>query len=67
MLHPVVVQKLKSIVGEENVLSRPVDLAVYEYDASLCRGKPAAVVQEFLEGELCLLANTCTLEAESGH
>jgi glycolate oxidase subunit GlcD len=38
------VPKLQEIVGNENVLWKEVDLAVYEYDASLYRGKPKAVV-----------------------
>jgi len=35
---------LKDIVGEENVLSSEMDLALYGYDASLERGKPDVVV-----------------------
>jgi glycolate oxidase len=35
---------LQRIVGRENVLSTPVDLQTYEYDASLDRAMPRAVV-----------------------
>jgi glycolate oxidase subunit GlcD len=38
------IEKLQRIVGSEDVLWKDVDLAVYEYDASLYRGKPRAVV-----------------------
>ncbi len=36
-------EALQRIVGSENVLWRDVDLAVYEYDAGLGRGKPGFV------------------------
>jgi glycolate oxidase len=35
---------LQKIVGGQNVLWNDVDLAVYEYDAGLGRGKPELVV-----------------------
>ena len=35
---------LQRIVGGQNVLWNDVDLAVYEYDAGLGRGKPELVV-----------------------
>ncbi|HWT77870.1 MAG TPA: FAD-binding protein, partial [Candidatus Methylomirabilis sp.] len=35
---------LQRIVGSQNVLWKDVDLAVYEYDAGLGRGKPEFVV-----------------------
>ncbi len=37
-------RELKVIVGNENVLDHPVDLATYEYDACLARQDPLAVV-----------------------
>ncbi len=37
-------EALQRIVGSQNVLWKDVDLAVYEYDAGLGRGKPAFVV-----------------------
>jgi len=39
-----VIQNLKAIVGPEHVLTSPEDLFLYEYDASLDRGRPHAVV-----------------------
>lgn len=41
---PTVVRKLQELAGESNVLWKPAHLAVYEYDASLCRATPRAVV-----------------------
>jgi glycolate oxidase len=37
-------RKLQSLVGKENVRWKDLDLAVYEYDAGLGRGKPGFVV-----------------------
>ena len=37
-------KRLSQIVGREGILSTFADLKVYEYDASLERGRPAAVV-----------------------
>jgi glycolate oxidase len=37
-------RELQKIVGSQNVLWKDVDLAVYEYDAGLGRGKPRFVV-----------------------
>ncbi len=37
-------KRLSQIVGREGILSTCADLKVYEYDASLERGRPAAVV-----------------------
>jgi glycolate oxidase len=37
-------EALQGIVGRENVLWKKVDLALYEYDAGLGRGKPGLVV-----------------------
>src|SRR5512135_1878200 len=39
-----VLKELKKILGNQSVLWKPVDLAVYEYDAGLGRGKPSFVV-----------------------
>lgn len=39
-----VLEKLREIVGPANVLTSPEDLYLYEYDASLDRGRPHAVV-----------------------
>lgn len=39
-----VLKELKKILGNQGVLWKPVDLAVYEYDAGLGRGKPSFVV-----------------------
>jgi glycolate oxidase subunit GlcD len=39
-----ILNRLQEIVGLENVLWKEVDLAVYEYDAGLGRGKPGWVV-----------------------
>ncbi len=38
------IRGLSSIVGEANVVSHPDDLLVFEYDGSIDRGMPAAVV-----------------------
>ena len=38
------VAQLRDIVGERNVVFHPEDLMVYEYDASIDRGLPEAVV-----------------------
>jgi glycolate oxidase subunit GlcD len=37
------IRKIESIVGKGNVLTDKASLSVYEYDASLCQGKPDAV------------------------
>jgi len=37
-------EQLRSIVGQENLFSHPEDLLVYEYDASVDRAMPEAVV-----------------------
>jgi glycolate oxidase len=39
-----VLKKISHIVGKEGLLCSPTDLLVYEYDASLEKGRPAAVV-----------------------
>nr|BBH88301.1 FAD-binding protein [Thermosporothrix sp. COM3] len=39
-----VVQELRGLLGARNVLSTPYDLTLYEYDASIERGKPDIVV-----------------------
>ena len=38
-----ILRRLQEIVGEKNVLWKEVDLAVYEYDAGLGRGRPGFV------------------------
>ena len=38
------VERLKEIVGPENVLSSAMDLALYSYDASLDKSQPDVVV-----------------------
>ena len=37
------IREMESIVGKGNVLTDRTSLSVYEYDASLCQGKPDAV------------------------
>ncbi len=44
MLSPDVVQALRRIAGDRNVLDAPEDLIVFEYDATIERGLPDAVV-----------------------
>lgn len=39
-----ILRELQQILGKTGVLWKPVDLAVYEYDAGLGRGKPGFVV-----------------------
>jgi glycolate oxidase len=39
-----ILRKLQSLVGKENVRWKDVDLAVYEYDAGLGKGKPGFVI-----------------------
>jgi hypothetical protein len=39
-----ILRRLQEIVGPKNVLWKEVDLAVYEYDAGLGRGRPGFVV-----------------------
>ncbi len=46
------VDELKAIVGEEYVYSHPEDLLVYEYDGSIDRGLPEAVVLPISTGEV---------------
>ena len=38
------IQQLKAVVGDDNVVSHPDDLLVFEYDGSIDRGLPEAVV-----------------------
>jgi glycolate oxidase len=38
------ISELRAIVGADNVLDRPEDLMLYEYDAGLSTGRPSAVV-----------------------
>ncbi len=44
MLNKYIIKKLNKIFGSENVLTKKEDLLFYEYDASLDRGKPEAIV-----------------------
>ena len=38
------IEQLRAIVGEEDVISHPEDLLVYEYDGSVDRSMPSAVI-----------------------
>jgi glycolate oxidase len=38
------VRELQKLVGQDAVLHRPEDLLLYEYDASVEKGRPDAVV-----------------------
>jgi len=44
MITAQLIEEFQNIVGEENVLSSPLELLVYEYDASIDRAKPDLVV-----------------------
>ena len=55
MATPHFVQQLKAIVGEGNVVSHPDDLLVFEYDGSIDRGMPEAVVFPISVGEVTRL------------
>jgi len=43
-MNSAIVPELQAIVGPRNVLSRPEDLALYEYDGSVDRARPEVVV-----------------------
>ena len=47
-----ILKRLQEIVGPANVLWKEVDLAVYEYDAGLGRGKPGWVIFARTAGEV---------------
>jgi glycolate oxidase subunit GlcD len=47
-----ILKRLQEIVGPANVLWKEVDLAVYEYDAGLGRGKPGWVIFAKAAGEV---------------
>ncbi len=47
------VRRLKDIVGDANVVFRPEDLLVFEYDGSVDRGMPGAVVFPGSTDEVC--------------
>ena len=44
MQHQEFIDRLKAIVGADYVISHPEDLLVYEYDGSVDRSMPRAVV-----------------------
>src|SRR5258707_13782373 len=46
-MNSAIVAELQVIVGPRNVLSRPEDLALYEYDGSVDRARPEVVVFPF--------------------
>src|SRR5882724_7714649 len=46
-MNSAIVAELQAIVGPRNVLSRPEDLALYEYDGSVDRARPEVVVFPF--------------------
>src|SRR5258708_10275133 len=46
-MNSAIVAELQAIVGQRNVLSRPEDLALYEYDGSVDRARPEVVVFPF--------------------
>ena len=56
------VQQLKAIVGEGNVVSHPDDLLVFEYDGSVDRGMPEAVVFPNSVEEVSRLMSVAYLE-----
>jgi glycolate oxidase len=43
-MNAAIISKLQSLLGERNVLHRPEDLALYEYDGSVDRARPELVV-----------------------
>ena len=47
------IRDLKKIVGSEAVLHHPDDLLVFEYDGSIDRGTPTAVVFPSSAQEVC--------------
>ncbi len=57
------IDRLKDIVGEEYVISHPEDLLVYEYDGSVDRARPRAVV---LPGSAAEVSQTLALAYREG-
>ena len=43
-MDPALIRELKSLLGPENVLSQKEDLLLYEFDGSVEKGRPEAVV-----------------------
>jgi len=44
MFNKALIKRLHKICGKDNVLYRPIDLLLYEYDASMERGRPDVIV-----------------------
>ncbi len=44
MANKKLIKRCQKICGKENVLHRPIDLLLYEYDASMERGRPDVIV-----------------------
>ena len=59
MLNKKVFKKLRKIFGAENVLSRFKDLVFYQYDASLDKGMPDAVVFPTKTSQIIELVHLC--------
>ena len=56
-----IIRQLRKVVGRENVLDRPEELMLYEYDAGVDRSRPGAVVlpnSTQQVSEIMLLANS---------
>ncbi|MGQ9625937.1 MAG: FAD-binding oxidoreductase [Anaerolineae bacterium] len=62
MLKENIIQELQTIVGEENVLTAPEELFLYEYDASLNRAQPEAVVLPGTAEEVAQVVKLCYRE-----
>lgn len=62
MLDTKILEELQALVGEENVLTSPEDLLLYEYDASLDMARPDAVVLPGTAQEIAALVRLCNRE-----
>jgi glycolate oxidase len=59
VISPSFVKDLRRAVGRQNVLTRPVDLALYAYDSSIARGRPEAVVFVHSTAEVSAVVRLC--------
>jgi glycolate oxidase len=62
MLDTKILEELQALVGEENVLTSPEDLLLYEYDASLDMARPDAVVLPGTAQEIAAMVKLCNRE-----
>src|SRR5215813_6278271 len=59
------IPKLRQLLGKENVLFRPEDVMLYEYDAGVDKGTPGAVVFPSSTAEVAAIVRIAATEGVS--